>query len=127
METNLTAARHEVDEEIRLASEQKANHGRELEQLECGTNERHRSDHLVEARRSRMHRSLQQKEITASRLFRSLQLVDMAEQKELQIQKAVKEEGTLPIFAAPLATKNLACCRCRRVLSSNGSRYQFSV
>ena len=73
MEANLTAARHEVDEEIRLASEQKAQHGRELQQLECGKNERHR---------------------TANWLFQSLQLVGMAEQKELQVQKAVKEEGT---------------------------------
>ena len=95
MEANLTAAKHEVDEEIRLASEQKAHRGRELQQLECEKNEHHRSDYLVEVQRSRMHRALQQKELTANRLFRSLQLVGMAEQKELQVQKAIKEEGII--------------------------------
>ena len=101
MEANLTAARHEVDEEIRLASDQKAHDGRELQQLEHGKNERHRSDYLVEVRRSRMHRSLQQKESTANRLFRSLQLVDMAEKKELRVQKAVKEEGKASMLNPP--------------------------
>ena len=104
MEANLTAARHEVDEEIRLASEQKAHSGRELQQLECGKNERHRLDYLVEVRRSQMHRSLQRKEIISNRLFRSLQLVDMADQKELQVQKVIKKEGTLSMLTAPLAT-----------------------
>ena len=105
METNLTAARHEVDEEIRLASEQKAHDGRELQRLECGMNERHRSDYLAEVRKSRMHRSLQRKELYANRLFRALQLVDMAEKKELQVQKAIKEEGTLSVLTVPFATE----------------------
>ena len=105
MEANLTAARHEVDEEIRLASEQKAHGGRELQLLECEKNERHRSDYLVEVRRSQMHRSLQRKESTANQLFRSLQLVDMAEQKELRVQKAVKEEGTVSILNPPIVAE----------------------
>ena len=91
MEANLIAARHEVDEEIRLASEQKAHHGRELQRFECGENKRHRS----------------------------LQLMNMAEQKELQVQKAVKEEGTLPAFTAPLKTENLSW--------SSGGGYHFGL
>ena len=102
MEANLIAARHEVDEEIRLASEQKAHHGRELQRLECGKNERHRSD--------------QRNDLTA---IRSQQLMDMAEERELQVQKAVKKEGTLPMFTAPLETENMSW--------SSGSGYRFSV
>ena len=105
MEANLTAARHEVDEEIRLASEQKAHDGHELQQLECGKNERHRSDYLVEVQRSRMHCSPQQKESTANRLFRPLQLVDMAERKELRVHKAVKEEGTASMLNPRFVTE----------------------
>ena len=104
MEADLTDARHEVDEEIRLASEQKAHNGRELQQLEYGKNECHRSDYLVEVRRSRAHRSRQQKELTANRMFRNQQLEDRAEQKERQLQKAVNEEGTLSPFTSLLAT-----------------------
>ncbi|KAF8544009.1 hypothetical protein BDD12DRAFT_977932 [Trichophaea hybrida] len=92
LEQNLSAARDEVDAEIRLASEQKAHGCRELQQIEYRKNERYRSGYQVEVQENRIHRSLEQTEITANRLFRSLQLVGMAKQNQLQLQKIVREE-----------------------------------
>jgi hypothetical protein len=72
LEVRLTAAKEEVDAEIRLASEQSAQSSLALLQS-------HRSDFRVESQRNST--------------FRSRQLVVMDEIKERQIQRIIKREG----------------------------------
>lgn len=79
LEENISVAKEEVDEEIKLASEQKMQ--RIYEQLQIESKEAHtqRSQHLTE--------------IKENRVFRSHQMLALAETKELRIQKIIKEEG----------------------------------
>jgi hypothetical protein len=79
LEENISVAKEEVDEEIKLASEQKMQ--RIYEQLQIESKEAHtqRSQHLTE--------------IKENRVFRSQQMLALAETKELRIQKIIKEEG----------------------------------
>lgn len=79
LEENISAAKEEVDEEIKLASEQKMQliH----EQLQ------------IESEQAQIQRSQQLTEITESRVFRSQQTLALAETKELRIKKVIKEEG----------------------------------
>ena len=79
LEENISAAKQEVDEEIKLASEQKMQliH----EQLQ------------IESEQAQIQRSQQLTEIRESRSFRSQQTLALAETKELRIQKIIKEEG----------------------------------
>ncbi|KAF8241688.1 hypothetical protein K440DRAFT_591719, partial [Wilcoxina mikolae CBS 423.85] len=92
LEENLSAAKDEVNEEIRLACEQEAHHSRELQRIEFKENQIHRSQHLVEIQESRLHRSKQLVEANENQLFRSQQMISLAEAKELQVQKVVREE-----------------------------------
>lgn len=79
LEENISAAKEEVDEEIKLASEQKMQliH----EQLQ------------IESEQAQIQRSQQLTEIKESKVFRSQQTLALAETKELRIQKIIKEEG----------------------------------
>ena len=79
LEENISAAKDEVDEEIKLASEQKMQliH----EQLQ------------IESEQAQIQRSQQLTEIKESRSFRSQQTLALAETKELRVQKIIKEEG----------------------------------
>ena len=79
LEENISAAKEEVDEEIKLASEQKMQ--RIHEQLQ------------IESEQAQIQRSQQLAEIKESRVFRSQQTLALAETKELRIQKIIKEEG----------------------------------
>ena len=76
---NLNAAKNEVDEEIRLASEQKLHRIHELQ--------------LIEYEESRLHRLQQLTEAQESSAFRERQVLALAEAENLQIQKVVREEG----------------------------------
>lgn len=77
MKENFSAAKTEVDEEIKLASEQKIP---QIHEHQC---------------------SHQLTEIEGYRVFRSQQTLTLAETKELRIQKIIKEEGmSKPSIAA---------------------------
>lgn len=78
LEENISAAKEEVDEEIKLASEQKMQ--RIHEQLQ------------IESREANIQRSQHLTEIKENRVLRSQQMLALAETKELRIQKIVKEE-----------------------------------
>ena len=79
LEENISAAKEEVDEEIKLASEQKMQliH----EQLQ------------VESKQARSQYSQQLIEIEESRLFRSQQKLALAKNEELRIQKIFNQES----------------------------------
>ena len=79
LEMNLNAAKGEVDEEIRLASEQKLHDIHVLQ--------------LIEHEENRLHRMQQLTEVKESRAFRETHVRALAEAKDLRIQKVVKEEG----------------------------------
>lgn len=79
LEENISAAKEEVDEEIRLASEQKIERIHEQLQIESGE--------------AQIQRSQQLTEIKESRVFRSQQRIALANTEELRIQKIIKEEG----------------------------------
>lgn len=98
LEENLSAAKDDVNEEIRLASEQEAYHGRELQRIEFKANRIHRSRHLAEMQESQLHRSTQLAEANDNQSFREQQMIALAEAKELRVQKAVREEGNLRII-----------------------------
>ena len=68
-----------MDEEIKLASEQKMQQIHEQLQIESKEANIQRSQHLTE--------------LKENRVFRSQQMLALAETKELRIQKIVKEEG----------------------------------
>lgn len=79
LEENLSAAKEEVDEEIRLASDQK------IQQIH---------DQLqIESKEAQIQRSQQLTEIKENRIFRSEQRLALAKTEELEIQKIIKEEG----------------------------------
>ena len=79
LEENISAAKEEVDEEIKLASEQKMQliH----EQLQ------------VDSKQAQSQYSQQLTEIKESRLFRSQQKVALAKNEELRIQKIINQES----------------------------------
>ena len=79
LEENISAAKEEVDEEIKLASEQKMQ--RIHEQLQ------------IESEQAQIQRSQQLIEIKENRVFRSQQTLALAETKELRIQKIIKDAG----------------------------------
>lgn len=83
LEENVNAAREEVDEEIRLASEQK------IQQIH--------EQLLIESKGVQMQRSQQLIEIKESKVFRSQQTLALAKTEELRIQKIIKEEGIFKI------------------------------
>ena len=103
LEEKLEFARREVDEEIALASEQRAdqelqlihhnvrliNHNLKL--IQYNHNKRRISDCQAEVKRGGI---LQRIEAKADRLFRTQQTEALAEIHRLQIQRTVKEEGT---------------------------------
>jgi len=98
----LSAAKNEVDEEIRLASEQEAHYFRGLQLIEFKETQRHRLQHLDEIQESHLHRSKQRAEAKANQLFRSEQLLTLVEFKELQVQKVIKEEGKSTFILCPI-------------------------
>lgn len=79
----MSAAKTEVDEEIKLASEQKMQQKMQRihEQLQIESNE------------ARTQRSQQLAEIEENRVFRSQQTLALAKTEELRIQMIIKEEG----------------------------------
>lgn len=79
LEDNISAAKDDVDEEIKLASEQKIHRIHEQLQIESNSAGSHRLQQLTE--------------IKESRAFRSQQTLALAETKELRIRKIIKEEG----------------------------------
>lgn len=79
LEENISVAKEEVDEEIKLASEQKTQ--RIYEQLQ------------IESKKAHAQRLQQLTEIKENGIFRSQQMLALAETKELRIQKIIKEEG----------------------------------
>lgn len=83
LEENISAAKEEIDQEIKLASEQKIQ--RIDEQLQ------------IESREAQIQRSQQSTEIEQGRLFRFQQTLALAETKELRIQKIIKEDGMLKL------------------------------
>jgi hypothetical protein len=95
LELRLTAAREEVKAEIRLASEQRAQSSRALQQIEFKANERHRSDFGVEIQENRVGRWLQRTEAMANSVFRSQQHAMTSEIKNRQVQRSVKEDGNI--------------------------------
>jgi hypothetical protein len=68
-----------VDEEIKLASEQRLHHVHELQLIEHEENRLYRSQQLVEAQ--------------VGKAFRERQERALAEAKELRVQRAIREEG----------------------------------
>ncbi|KAA8893899.1 hypothetical protein FN846DRAFT_764978, partial [Sphaerosporella brunnea] len=86
---SLDAAREEVDAEILLASELKAQSSRELQRIEFRENERHRSHYRVEVQENRFARSLQRNVAKANRWFRSEQLSVTAERYRIRLHQKV--------------------------------------
>lgn len=70
-----------MDEEIKLASEQKLHHVHELQLIEYKENQLHRSQQLAEAQDSRAFRERQERALARAEI--------------LQVQKAIKEEGDI--------------------------------
>ena len=79
LEENISAAKEDVDEEIKLASETSIQRIHEQLQIESKEARIQRSEHLTE--------------IKENKIFRSQQMLALAETKELRIQKIIKEEG----------------------------------
>ena len=79
LEENLSAAKVEVDQEIRLAAEQKLHEIYQQQQIDSRDAQFDRTQRLIEVRENRD--------------FRSQQTLALVHTKELQVQKAVKEEG----------------------------------
>jgi hypothetical protein len=79
LEERLSAAREEVCEEIKLASEQAAH---EFHQLQ-----------MIENRENQVFRLLQSTEVEENRYFRSQQALALTEAQDRRIQKLVREEG----------------------------------
>jgi len=98
LEENLSAAKDDVNEEIRLASEQEAHRSRELQRIEFKENQIYRFRHLAEIQESQLHRSIQLAETNDNQSFREQQMLALAEAKELRVQKVVREEGNLTII-----------------------------
>ena len=84
IEENLTTAKEEVEEEIKLASEQAAHDIRHLQ--------------MIEFEENKLHRQEQAYEVMANKDFRSQQAFALQQGNERQIQKLIKEEGKAPNF-----------------------------
>jgi hypothetical protein len=82
LEERISAAREEVSEEIKLASEHAAHEFRQLQ--------------MIETRENQVFRLLQSAEVKENRRFRSRQTSALAETQDQRVQKFVKEEGNIP-------------------------------
>ncbi len=82
LEERISAARGEVCEEIKLASEQAAHEFRQLQ--------------MIETRENQVFRSLQSAETRENRRFRLQQTSALAETQDRLVQKCVREEGNIP-------------------------------
>ena len=82
LEENISAAREEVSEEIKLASEQAEHEFRQLQ--------------IIETRENQVFRLLQSMEAEENRCFRSQQISFLAQTRDRQVQKIVMEEGNIP-------------------------------
>jgi translation elongation factor EF-G len=82
LEERISAARGEVSEEIKLASEQAAH---EFCQLQ-----------MIETRENQVFRLLQSAETEENRRFRSQQISALAETQDRLVQKCIREEGNIP-------------------------------
>ena len=117
LEEKLEFARREVNEEIALASEQRADQELQLihhnvrlihhnlQLIHYNDNERRISDCLAEVKTGGV---LQRIEAKANRLFRTQQTEALTEIHRLQMQRMVKEEGTECITT--MSPANLAGC-----------------
>ncbi len=81
LEERLSAAREEVSEEIKLASEQAAHEFRQLQ--------------MIETRENQAFRLQQSTELEENRHFRSQQRSALAETRDRRIQKVIGEEGNI--------------------------------
>ena len=136
LEEKLEFARREVDEEIALASEQRADASEQradqelqlihhnvrlihhnLQLIQYNDNKRRISDCLAEVKKGGI---LQRIEAKADRLFRTQQTEALTEIHRLQIQRMVKEEGTeCAITASPVdLARRLTWLCCRAVLGA---------
>jgi hypothetical protein len=84
LEERISAAREEVSEEIKLASEQAEYASRQLQ--------------MIETRENQVFRLLQSAEAEENRRFRSQQISLLAETRDRRIQKIIMEEGTYSIL-----------------------------
>jgi hypothetical protein len=82
LEERISAAREEVSQEIKLASEQAAHEFRQLQ--------------MIETRENQVFRLLQSAEVEENRRFRSRQTSALAETQDRRVQKFVREEGNIP-------------------------------
>lgn len=81
IEEHLAATKDEVKEEVQLASEQAANNFRYLQMIEFEENRQYRRQQTTEA--------------LANKDFRSQQTLIHQNHQERQIQKLIKEEGSI--------------------------------
>src|SRR6266487_463607 len=81
LEERISAAREEVSEEIKLASEQTAHEFRRLQ--------------MIETRENQAFRLQQSTELEENRHFRSQQRSALAETRDRRIQKVIGEEGNI--------------------------------
>ena len=82
LEESISAAREEVSEEIKLASEQAEHEFRQLQ--------------IIETRENQVFRLLQSMEAEENRCFRSQQISFLVQTRDRQVQKIVMEEGNMP-------------------------------
>ena len=81
LEERISAAKEEVSEEIKLASEQAEYESRELQ--------------MIETRENQVFRLLQSAEAEENRRFRSQQMSVLAETRDRRVQKIIMEEGRI--------------------------------
>ncbi|KAI9740236.1 MAG: hypothetical protein M1834_004814 [Cirrosporium novae-zelandiae] len=116
LQDNLSVAKDEVDEEIKLASEQSAHNMRELQQIEFRENHIYRSQQLTE--------------IEENKVFRSQQKIALAETKELGVQKLAKDDGNniTSIKGEPELTSYVTTLERRKVrLLQKVSNYDYTA
>lgn len=85
IEENLSAAKEEVDREIELASEQK------IDQIH--------TEQQIEFKKQDLQRSRQLQEAMENQEFRRQQTHALAENRELRMQKILKDEGKFTLIA----------------------------
>ena len=81
LEERISAAKEEVGEEIKLASEQAEYESRQLQ--------------MIETRENQVFRLMQSTEAEENRRFRSQQMSVLAETRDRRVQKFVMEEGSI--------------------------------
>ena len=84
IEENLSTTKEEVEEEIKLASEQAAHDIRHSQ--------------MIEFKENKIHRQEQAYEVQANKDFRFQQTFALQQSNERQIQKLIKKEGKAPNF-----------------------------